>query len=43
MAAEFFVELGNMARDRNLQVVVITHDEDLEKIFDQKIVMEAAV
>jgi DNA repair exonuclease SbcCD ATPase subunit len=43
MAAEFFVELGAMARERNLQVVVITHDEDLEKIFDQKIVLAAAV
>lgn len=42
LAAEFFRELGTVARSRGLQVIVITHDDELERIFDQKVVLERA-
>lgn len=43
IAAEMFRQLGITARDRGLQIIVITHDDAMEAILDQKIVLERAV
>ena len=40
LASEFFQNLGVVARSRNLQIIVISHDEAMERIFDQKVLLE---
>lgn len=43
LAAQVFVKLGEVARSRGHQVIVITHDEALASAFDQKFVLERPV
>lgn len=42
LAAQVFVKLGEVARSRGHQVIVITHDDSLQNVFDQKFVLERA-
>lgn len=43
LAADVFRTLGQLARDRGHQVIVITHDEALQSAFDQRFVLEQVV
>lgn len=43
LAAEVFQELGKAARSRGHQVIIITHDEALERVFDQKFILKRPV
>ncbi len=43
LAAEVFQRLGEVARARGHQVIVITHDEALERVFDQKFVLQRPI
>jgi DNA repair exonuclease SbcCD ATPase subunit len=41
LAADVFRTLGQLARDRGQQVIVITHDDSLMPVFDQKLVLQS--